>query len=47
MPKAVYFLILKKCLKRLKFFAPESERAFGKANYRLLVCLLLYTDEHL
>jgi len=44
MSKAVYFLILKKCL---KIFAPEFERAFGKAYCRLLVCLLLHKDEHL
>jgi len=23
-------------------FTPEFERAFGKANFRLLVCLVLY-----
>jgi len=41
------FLFLQEFLTRFQFYltiilAPEFERAFDKANYRVLICLALY-----
>jgi len=47
-PKTLYFLFLKELLTQISIalyfiiLAPELERAFGKANCRVLIYLVLY-----